>query len=313
VRRNRRRWHFRPGKFVLVIAVVLVALGVGLLFGRVVGGLLASARSGGAAEPTTGTGQPGTGGTQPTTGGTQPTTGGTQPTTGTTPPTTGTTDPAIAEVAFKLPSVAIFTVQAGRFDSRDNATQLVTALTKAGYPAWGTETPPYKVFVGLFADKKVAATLTTKLKTDRPECSAAWTTSIAAPLIDKQISGTDAKMLTAAAAGLKSVAEIISREAALSDARSRGTLKAADLTALCDAYRDKLKTELADLRAATGGDAALREHVMSVILLAQGNLSQVADLAATGTDAKYNAAVTSLLRLTETYADAVVLLTPTGQ
>jgi hypothetical protein len=244
VRRNRRRWHFRPGKFVLVIAVVLVALGVGLLFGRVVGGLLASARSGGAAEPTTGTGQPGTGGTQPTTG-------GTQPTTGTTPPTTGTTDPAIAEVAFKLPSVAIFTVQAGRFDSRDNATQLVTALTKAGYPAWGTETPPYKVFVGLFADKKVAATVTAKLKTDRPECSEAWTTSIAAPLIDKQVSGTDAKMLTAAAAGLKSVAEIINREAALSDARSRGTLKAADLTALCDAYRDKLKTGLADLRAAT--------------------------------------------------------------
>lgn len=302
MRRRRRRW--RPTAGAVILLVSLLAVVAGIMFGRALIGSLdrgAPVASGGQ----TGTGaQPGQTGQS---GQTNQTGQGSQ--TG----QTGGSAGGVVQVPINLPAVVTFTVQAGRFDSRANAENLVASLTKAGYPAWGAQAPPYRVFVGMYADKKNAAALATKLKAERPsDCGEAWTTSIAAPAINKTIAGSDRAALTAAGAAFRTVAELVDQEAALWDARAKGTLKSADLKAFVDKYSPELSKVLADLRAATGGDATLRDKAMTVAVAAQNNLAKVNALTANGATSAYNDAISSLIELVELYAAAVVVLTPIG-
>lgn len=305
--RRRRRWHATPGA--IMILVIFLAIVAGVLFGRTILSALNNrppattdnsqtgappADTGGAGEQSGQTGQSGESGASGQAGSGEP---------------AGT----VAEIPFKLPALVTFNVQAGRFDSRDNADKLVASLTKAGYPAWSTTAPPYRVYVGSYADKKNAAALAEKLKTERPaDCGSAWTTSIAAPAIDKTIAGTDKAALEALATALQTVSEMAAKEAALWDARAKGTLQAAALKALNDAYGAKLSKAAADIRATSGGDQTLRDKTLGTVVAAQNNLGKVAALANGGTNAQYVDAATSLIQLSELYADAVVTLTPVG-
>lgn len=312
MRRRRRRW--RPTAGAVILLVSLLAIAAGIMFGRA---LIASLDGGTpvASREQAGTGaqssQTGQGGQTSQTGQSgQPSAGtATGQSSGSGAGSAGTE----AQATFDLPAVVTFTVQAGRFDSRSNAENLVAALTKAGYPAWGARTPPYRVFVGMYADKKNAAELAAKLKAERPgDCGEAWTTSIAAPALNKTVSGADRATLTAASTALRTVAGLINQEAALWDARARGTLKSADVKAFVDRCSPEVNKALADLRATSGGDAALRDKAMAVLVAAQGNLTKVNALTSSATNSTYNDAISSLIDLAELYAATVVILTPTG-
>lgn len=316
MRRRRRRW--RPTAGAVILLVSLLAVVAGIMFGRA---LIASLDRGTAVASGGQTGtraQPGQTGQSGQTNQTSPSgqagagTEAGQPS-GSGAGSTGGSAGAIAQVTFDLPAVVTFTVQAGRFDSRANAQNLVASLTKAGYPAWGAQAPPYRVYVGMYADKKNAAALAAKLKAERPsDCGEAWTTSIAAPAINKTVSGADRATLTAVGVALRTVAGLIGQEAGLWDARAKGTLKSADVKAFVDRYSPEVSKALADLRAATGGDMTLRDKAVSVALAAQGNLTKVGALTSNAAASAYNDAISSLIELAELYAAAVVILTPIG-
>lgn len=306
MRRRHRRWHVTTGAIILLVC--LAAIGAGVVFGRTIIGAL-----GHRAPTAAGGGQIDAGGQS---GSGSPT--GQAGQTGQTGQTgqsgqAGGPAPVIAEVQFSLPGLVTFNVQAGRFDSRDNADNLVTSLIKAGYPAWSTGAPPYRVYVGAFADKKNAIALATKLKAERPgDCGSAWATSIAAPSINKTVSGTDKAGLEAISTALATVSEMAAKEAALWDARAKDALKPADLKALSDAYSAKLSKAASDVRAASAADSALRDKTLTAIVAAQNNLAKVNSLAAGGTSGQYSDASASLIEVTELYAEAVATLTPVG-
>ncbi|MGE5560626.1 MAG: SPOR domain-containing protein [Chloroflexota bacterium] len=305
MRRRRRTWHPTTGAIVLL--VIIVAIGAGILFGRTIIGLLGLGKPPVVDAGNNGTGNQGTG--QTNTGGQS----GTGSPSGTGGQSGAGGTPAIVEVPFKIPALVTFNVQAGRFDNRDNASKLVTALTKAGYPAWSTQSPPYRVFVGSFADKKNANTLAAKLKAERPtDCGAAWTTSIAAPAIDKTMVGTDQTALASINTALQTVSEFATKEAMLWDARANDKLAAADLTALADAYSARLSKSSTDVKAATAVDSALRDKTLKAVVAAQNNLAKLKSLASGGTQAQYVEAAASLIEVSELYADAVAALTPVG-
>lgn len=49
-----------------------------------------------------------------------------------------------------------FMVQAGVFNSRDNAQRLKTLLEEEGFQVWITDSQPYRVHLGLFSDRRDA-------------------------------------------------------------------------------------------------------------------------------------------------------------